>query len=50
MKIAIDIRPLTDGNAVRGIGSYVRNLVPNLFEIDNRNQYGCVVELNLVNG
>src|SRR3989339_197139 len=39
MKIGIDIRTLKGDNRVRGIGTYVYNLVENLLEYDSKNEY-----------
>lgn len=38
MKIAIDIRPLLN-KYHSGVQEYIINLLPNIFEIDNKNQY-----------
>jgi len=46
LTIAIDVRPLTDGNSVRGIGSYVRNLLIHLSRIDPDNRYLLLHEPN----
>ncbi|MFH0919402.1 MAG: glycosyltransferase family 1 protein [Fibrobacterota bacterium] len=44
MRIAFDIRPLFDGNAFRGTGTYVRNLLQNLLAIDRTNEYLLIHE------
>jgi glycosyltransferase involved in cell wall biosynthesis len=38
MKIGIDITPLRQEN-ISGIGKYLKNVLENLFEIDNENEY-----------
>jgi len=37
LKIAIDISPLTNGNSLRGVGYYTKNLVPALLEETKNN-------------
>jgi glycosyltransferase involved in cell wall biosynthesis len=38
VKIGIDIRPLEDGNSTRGIGSYVKNLLPELIKLTKNDE------------
>ena len=38
MKIGIDVRPLEDDNSTRGIGFYVKNLLPKIIEISNNDE------------
>lgn len=44
MKIAIDIRAISNENRARGIGLYTRNLVEALAEIDHDNEYILVAQ------
>lgn len=39
MRIGIDVSPLQTGHQYRGVGTYVRNLLPNLACLDRENQY-----------
>lgn len=39
MRIAVDLRPLQGGHAKRGIGKYLKNMLPLLFEAGSEHQF-----------
>lgn len=53
MRIAVDLRPLQSGHAKRGIGKYLKNMLPELFRLGKEHNFiayiwrGIPIELDL---